>query len=307
MRFNNNHDTPLPPETPVGENPPDGAIIDYWLPTAAKGPVTLEIRDASGAVVRRFSSRDTPQPLPAERYFAAGWVKPEPVLGASPGAHRWIWNLRRDRPPAVEYSYSIAAIWGLNTPLDPRGQLVEPGRYTAVLTVDGHQQTADFDVLPDPRVTGADYHAAAVFSQSLIEPMANAWRGYAETEALREALGKRLPTIADPTLRSEAQALVTKLQPSDEPNSGFKGESGILAGLETAAEASDAAPTAAMRATDAETIAKVNADWAAWQQTKALQLEQLNQRLKAGKLAPVLVPPENELRVGEPKGGEELP
>ena len=307
VRFDNNRDTPLAPETPVGENPPDGAVIDYWLGSVPKGPVTLEIRDASGALVRRFSSTDRPQALPAERYFAAGWVKPEPVLDATPGAHRWVWDLRAARPASVEYNYTIAAVWGLNTPLDPRGQIVEPGRYTAVLTVDGQQQSASFDVLPDPRVTGADYRAAAEFSRSLLEPMALAWRGYAETEAVRAALGKRLPSVTDPTLRSEAQALAKKLEPSDEPNTGFKGESAILAGLETAAESSDAAPSAAMRATAAETIAKVNADWAAWQQVRAAELEQLNQRLKNGKLAPVLVPPESELQVGEPAGGEDLP
>jgi len=307
VRFNNNHDTPLAPETPVGENPPDGTVIDYWLGSAPKGPVSLEIRDSLGAVVRRFSITDVPQALPADRYFAAGWIKPEPVLSASAGAHLWIWNMRRARPLAVEYSYSIAAIWGLNTPLTPEGPLVEPGRYTAVLTADGRKQAAIFDVLPDPREIGADYRAAAAFTQSLYEPMAKAWRGYAETEALREALGKRLPAIADLTLRSEAQALITKLQPSDEPNSGFKGESGILAGLETAAEASDAPPTAAMRAIAAETIARINADWAVWQQIRALQLEHLNRGFKAGKLPEILVPPENELRASEPRGGEELP
>jgi photosystem II stability/assembly factor-like uncharacterized protein len=307
VRFNNNHDTPLAPETPIGENPPDGAVIDYWLGSAPKGPVTLEIRDSAGAVVRRFSSTDVPRPLPAERYFAAGWVKPEPVLGVSRGAHRCVWNLRRSRPLAVEYSYSIAAVWGLNTPLTPEGPLVEPGRYTAVLISGGREQQASFDVLPDPRVTGADYRAAAAFSKSLYEPMASAWHGYAETEALREALSKRLPAIADPTLRSEAQALITKLQPSDEPNSGFKGESGILAGLETSAEASDAAPTAAMRAIAAETIARVNSDWTTWQQIRVMELEQLNRKFKRGKLAPILVPTESELHIGEPHGGEELP
>jgi hypothetical protein len=62
-----------------------------------------------------------------------------------------------------------------------------------------------------------------------------------------------------------------------------------------------------MRATASETIAKVNADWAAWQQLRAIQLEQLNQKLRGGKLPPVLVPTGDELRAGEPKGGEELP
>ena len=307
VRFNNNHDTPLAPETPVGQNPPQGAIIDYWLAAPAKGPVTLEIRDASGAVVRHFSSTDKPMDLPADRYFAADWVKPEPVLGATPGAHRWIWDLRRPRPKAVAYNYSIAAVWGLNTPLDPRGQFVEPGRYTAVLTVDGRQQTATFDVLPDPRVTGADYRAARAFSESLYDPMEKAWRGYAETKAVRDALDKRIGEIRDPALLAQAKALRTKLEPPTAPNAGFEGESGTLGLLETSAEGSDSAPPLGPRQIAAQTVAEVNRDWAAWQQTKAAELEQLNRRLAAAHLQPIAVPAEAELRADPPAGGEELP
>ena len=164
------------------------------------------------------------------------------MLGATPGAHRWIWDLRRPRPKAVAYNYSIAAVWGLNTPLDPRGQFVEPGRYTAVLTVDGRQQTATFDVLPDPRVTGADYRAARAFSESLYDPMEKAWRGYAETKAVRDALDKRIGEIRDPALLAQAKALRTKLEPPTAPNAGFEGESGTLGLLETSAEGSDSAP-----------------------------------------------------------------
>jgi hypothetical protein len=307
VRFDNNHDTPLAPETPVGENPPQGAVIDYWLPTAVKGPVTLEIRDPGGAVVRRFSSTDRPEELPAERYFAAEWVKPEPVLAATPGTHRWVWDLRRPRPKAVSYNYSIAAIWGLDTPLDPRGQFVEPGRYTAVLTADGRQQTASVDVLPDPRVTNADYRAARAFSESLYDPMEKAWRGYAETEAVRKALDSRIAQIHDPALLAQAKALAAKLEPPKTPNAGFEGTSGTLASLETSAEGSDAAPAAGLRQIAAQTAAEVNADWTAWQQVKASDLDQLNRRLKAAGLQPILVPAEAELSVASPVGGVDLP
>ena len=265
VRFNNNHDTPLAPETPLGENPPEGAVIDYWLANAPRGPVRLDIRDASGTVVRRFASTDRPVDLSADRYFAAVWVKPDPVLAATPGAHRWIWDLRLPRPKAVSYNYSIAAVPGQNTPLDPRGQLVEPGRYTAVLTVDGRIFTAPLDVLPDPRVTGADYHAAMTYSQSLYEPTEKSWRGYAETKAVRDQLAKRIGEIHDPALLAEAKALDARLEPPKAPNAGFEGESGTLAALETSAEASDIAPAAGLREIAAQTVAEVNADWAAWQ------------------------------------------
>jgi photosystem II stability/assembly factor-like uncharacterized protein len=307
VRFDNNHDTPLAPETPVGQNPPQGAVIDYWLGSAPKGPITLEIRDASGALVQRFSSADRPMDIPDERYFAPEWVKPEPILSAAPGAHRWVWDLRRPRPKAVSYNYSIAAVWGLNTPLDPRGQFVEPGRYTAVLTVDGQEQKTSFDVLPDPRVIGADYAAARTFSESLYEPMEKAWRGYAETEAVRDALKQRIAAIHDPALLAEAKALATKLEPPKTPNAGFEGESGTLAALETSAEASDSAPAAGLRAVAAQAIAWVNGDWAAWQQVKTTDLAQLNGHLAAAGLPPIAVPPEAELRVKPPEGGADLP
>jgi photosystem II stability/assembly factor-like uncharacterized protein len=307
VRFDNNHDTPLAPETPVGQNPPEGAVIDYWLGSAATGPVTLEIRDPSGAVIRRFSSADGAENLPADRYFAADWVKPQPLLSAGPGAHRWVWDLRRPRPRAVAYNYSIAAVWGFDTPLDPRGQFVEPGRYTAVLSVDGQQQSASFDVLPDPRVLGADYHAARAFSESLYEPMEKSWRGYAETKAVRGALDKRIAQIHDPALLAEAKALAAKLEPPKAPNSGFEGESGTLAALEASAEASDAPPAQGLREIAAQTFAQVNADWAAWQQIKAGDLARLNAGLAAAGLQPIAVPAEAELSIAAPDGGADLP
>jgi hypothetical protein len=200
-----------------------------------------------------------------------------------------------------------AAVWGLDTPLDPRGQFVEPGRYTAVLTADGRQQTASFDVLPDPRVTNADYRAARAFSESLYDPMEKAWRGYAETEAVRKALDSRIAQIHDPALLAQAKALAAKLEPPKAPNAGFEGTSGTLASLETSAEGSDSAPAAGLSQIAAQTAAEVNADWTAWQQLKASDLDQLNRRLKAAGLQPILVPAEAELSVASPVGGVDLP
>ena len=307
VRFNNNHDTPLTPETPVGQNPPEGVVLDYWLASAPKGPVTLEIRDASGAVVRRYSSAGSPEKLPSSRYFQAEWVKPKSVLSAAPGAHRWVWDFRRPRPEAISYEYDIAATWGLDTPLDPRGQMVEPGRYTAVLIVDGKSQQVPVEVVADPRVINADYHAAREFSESLYEPMARAWRGYAETESVRDQLEKRIAQIHDAALLGQAKALQAKLEPPKPPRSSFGGESTLLAALETGAEGSDTAPSDAVRQTAIETSGKVNADWAAWDQVKTSDLDQLNRALTAAGLQPIRIPPESELGVKADDDGVDLP
>jgi photosystem II stability/assembly factor-like uncharacterized protein len=307
VRFDNNHDTPLTPETPVGENPPEGVVLDYWLASAASGPVTLEIRDSAGTVVRRFSSSDAPEKLPSERYFQAAWVKPRTVLPATAGAHRWVWDMRRPRPKAVSYDYDIAAVWGLDTPLDPRGQFVEPGRYTAVLTVDGKSQQVPVEIVADPRVINANYSAARAFSESLYGPMQQAWLGYAEVNAVRDQLEKRIAQIHDPALLAEAKALHTKLETPKPPRSSFSGESSTLASLETGAEASDTAPSDAVRQAAVDTIGKLNADWVAWQQLKSTELEQLNHALVAAGLQPVVVPPESQLSVKADDDGVDLP
>jgi hypothetical protein len=163
------------------------------------------------------------------------------------------------------------------------------------------------EIVADPRVIEADYAAARQFSESLYAPMEIAWRGYAETEAVRDQLDKRIAQIRDPALLAQAKALQAKLQPPKTPHAGFGGASGTLAALETSGEGSDTAPSDALRQTALQTIAQVNGDWAAWQQVKSGDLAQLSSRLTAAGLQPINVPPENELRLGEPSGGVDLP
>ena len=86
LRPNNNRDTPLAPEEPVGANPPDGAVIDYWLPRAVSH-LSIEIRDGAGELVQVLSDQPAPK-LPAEAYFAADYIHPEAPLSKTTGMHR---------------------------------------------------------------------------------------------------------------------------------------------------------------------------------------------------------------------------
>ena len=153
VRRNINHDTPLPPETPMGKNPPTGAILDYTLAGAASGPLTIEILDSRGNVVRKYSSADQPEKLTARRYFAEEWLKPSAPPSAAAGHHRFVWDLRGPRPRAESYDYSIAAIWGEDTPMEPEGPLVVPGSYTVRLTAGGTTVTQPLTVEADPRIS----------------------------------------------------------------------------------------------------------------------------------------------------------
>ncbi len=158
-------DTPVPPEEPAGENPPDGAILDYLLGAKPGNPVVLEIRDASGTVVRRYASDDKPETPVDPLLVTSDWARPPRVLSATPGMHRFVWDLRYAAPPAASYEYPINATPG-RTPKEPEGPLVLPGTYTAALTAGGTTLTRELTVVMDPRIRAsagdlAAAHAAA--------------------------------------------------------------------------------------------------------------------------------------------------
>jgi hypothetical protein len=151
FRWNKNTDTPLPPDEPAGQNPPDGAIVHYLLKSAAKGPVTLEILDGQGGVVRKYSSADPPEPLVEGRNTPDYWLRPHRPLLASAGLHRFVWDLHHERPAVGGFSYPISATLA-NTPRTPFGSFALPGKYSVRLTVDGRSLTQPLVVKMDPRV-----------------------------------------------------------------------------------------------------------------------------------------------------------
>jgi photosystem II stability/assembly factor-like uncharacterized protein len=146
-------DTPLPPDEPAAANPPDGAILDYYLPAAAS-TVTLEIRDAQGHGVRRFSSTDKPDVTDEElqkQLIPLYWVRPPGKLSTDAGMHRWIWDLHYPAPTSARHDYPISAI-PHDTPRFPLGATALPGKYSIRLTVDGKTSTAPLTIKMDPRV-----------------------------------------------------------------------------------------------------------------------------------------------------------
>jgi len=141
--------TPQPRDEALAENPPFGAVIDYYLKSAANGSVTLEIMDPAGDVIRRYSSDERPTPVdPNTLNIPAFWrPTPEP-LSAVGGMHRWVWDLRPTPPPAtqrVQGGGGGGGGFGFNRPT------VLPGRYSVRLTVDGQSLTQPLIVEPDPR------------------------------------------------------------------------------------------------------------------------------------------------------------
>ncbi len=199
VRRSTNTDTPLPPEEPRGENPPDGAIIDYALASPAQR-VTIAIYDRNGREVRRYASSDPlPAPIPhldKPAYWEAPFVRPP----ASAGMHRFIWNLREAPPPSFAQDLPISAV-PRGTPRIPEGVLVVPGRYTVRLDVDGHTFEQPLEVVMDPRV--------AMSQQSLEQQ----YRLSAQLASIMDRSYAR----KDHQLNEEAAALLDTIDGADAP------------------------------------------------------------------------------------------
>ena len=146
------------PPPGVGSNPPNGAVIEYWLKDRPKGEVTLEILDAKGAAVNKYSSKTVERAARDEAMaeqeaafnpFAGAGV---PRAPAQQGMNRFVWNLHY--PDATVFPNMI--LWSGST----RGPMVVPGNYSVKLTVDGKTQTQSFTVVKDPRfkTTSEDFN-----------------------------------------------------------------------------------------------------------------------------------------------------
>ena len=277
FRWNKNTDTPLPPDEPAGENPPDGAIIDYWLASAPRGPVTLEIVDAAGRVARRYASTDTAMPIADVGNTPRYWIRPTRVLPASVGMHRFVWDLRYESPRGLTQSYPISAT-PYNTPREPAGPWAPPGRYRVRLTVDGATSTAPLDVRMDPRVKTP----AAVLTEQFATAMRLAALlqvGAATLDSVRAAR-KQLATSRE---RSGQGAAADSLATYDQKLGAIEGGGGgggrgggagsqptlasvnaEIGQLYEALEQADAAPSASLAAAIRDVEAKHRAVMSRW-------------------------------------------
>lgn len=137
--------TPLPKDEPVAENPPDGAAIDYYLRAASADPVTIEIVDAAGAMVRRYSSADKPAAInPDTLQVPAFWMRPADPPSAAAGMHRWVWDLHY---PPVPRAPGQGGGFGRGS----MGPPAPPGVYTVRLGVNGRTYAQPLTVVLDPR------------------------------------------------------------------------------------------------------------------------------------------------------------
>ena len=211
VRWNMNTDTPMPQEEPGGQNPPDGAILDYYLADNVSSEVTLEIIDANGKSIRKFSSLDKPYKIP-ELNIPLYWIRPQQLLSATAGAHRFLWDMHY-KPIDEPVSFPMTAIYE-NTAPEKNAPWVLPGIYTAKLTVNGKSSTQTFSIKMDPRVKNsmADLQKQHALSMDCYEGRLTARAIMEEVAAARKMLKDKIEkagtNVADlKTLEQEVAAL----------------------------------------------------------------------------------------------------
>ena len=212
VRWNTNTDTPLPPDEPAGKNPPDGAIIDYYLKADASGPVTLEILDSSGKLVRKYASNDPAPPPDPELAIPAYWLRPPMLLSSKAGFHRFLWDIHLSPVPGIKPEYPIAAVYK-NTAPAATSPWAMPGKYTVVLTVDGQRSTRDLTLVMDPRVktSVADLQKQFELSNRLYEQLLQVQPAVDEATKLRDQLKEQSEKAKGTPQAAAVEALSQKL------------------------------------------------------------------------------------------------
>ncbi len=303
VRWDTNSDTPLPPDTPAGQNPPDGAVINYYLGRPARGPVTLGIYTAAGQRVRQYASNAPLRQInPAKLNIPAYWVRPPQKLSAAAGLHRFIWDLHYTPLPGPPH-YPMQAI-PHDTPPAYTSPYAQPGRYTVRLTVDGQSYSQPLVLRMDPRVKTPAAGLAEQFrlSMAMYRGLQKLQPAVRQLLALRAALKKLPPNArqgalgqAVQNIRRQATALtgsrmsLMQMLFGAGPPTTLTAMQFQLGGLMGSLQAADVAPTAEQAAAAGRRERRLAMLLGKWQGLKA-QLPALNRKLQAAGIAPIRLP-----------------
>ena len=297
IRPGDDQGTPYPTtDIPHGDNPPDGAIIDYYLRADATPPIVLEVLDAKGAVVRRFASDDKPAQIDEKSLVVTmDWVKQPIVPSAKLGMHRWLWDVHYAAPAgsAARRRRGGGGNWAL------------PGHYTIRLTANGKTYSQPLNLTMDPRVQVSQADLVAQFDAS--QRTAGLIESLAKPSSQVETISKQIKAL-EPKIKAnaEAQVAVADFQkkfttvagplppdygipviPVMTEHTSIRYLQASLRQVQGALQSADTAPTPDQLKALAglENVAK--ATIGQWQQLLATDLTNLNARLKQAGLSEI--------------------
>ncbi len=228
--------TPIPPDEPTAENPSAGASIYYYI-GQAKTPVRLQVLDASGNVLRQWSSTDKPTVVnPSTLNIPAFWIKPQLPPSSDPGLHRYVWDLHYSTPGATRRRGG--------------GPLAPPGRYTVRLSVNGGTYTRPLTLLRNPLypASNADLRVQYQLARAIEAQSAQVTDAQKRAAALLKSRGAKMSS-AQLTQLHALIGTAPKNTPDDsvgKPATDFNSLRYIgvtLQGLEGTVESGDARPT----------------------------------------------------------------
>jgi len=255
VRWNMYTDTPVPQEEAAGENPPDGAMIDYFLNEPAK-EIRLDIQyrnypglELNGKIVRSYSNTDTLYKIPDVNY-PHYWIRPQQILTTEPGHHRFLWDMKF-APLNLPVSYPISATY-MNTEPNQTAPLVMPGGYIARLTVDGKVYLQTFTVAMDPRVKTSLPNLKSQYDLSL-----NCYENRKECmniledirsyrSSIRSQLTNAAPAVADELNKKDKIARELEATPQGGAEPSFGRLNSGFASVFNALQDSDMPPTTQM-------------------------------------------------------------
>jgi len=290
IRNDMNPPTPWPADMATGQNPPNGAMLDYYLGDTFKGPLTLEVLDGKGNTLLHVSSTDPVPPLDPRYPDPIVWARPPRVLKATAGHHRFLWDMQYEQVPGMSTGPDADMAVPHDTPSVSTAPWVMPGTYTVRVTGDGHTQTAQFKVVMDPRVKTslADLQAQFDVSKAMYDNLLKMTSTLHEITVLREqmkarsnqapiadadkAIEAKLDTIAGSEARERGRGA-----PTGPPNlTSLRSQ---IARLEHSIQNADVAPTTAQLDAAKSLEQPVDGLIQQWQQLKATDLKSLNEQL----------------------------
>jgi photosystem II stability/assembly factor-like uncharacterized protein len=299
IRGNMNPPTPWPPDMATGENPPDGAMIDYYLGPNISGVVTLEILDAKGQVVSSFKSTDPVPPLDPRYPDPTLWARPPRVVSAEPGHHRYLWDMRYPEVPGMSTGPDASQAVPYNTPAVESSPWVMPGAYTVRLTAGGKTMNEPLKIVMDPRVktSRTDLEQQFSVSKSIYDDTMKATAAIHEITVLRQQLKAKAKEGPVADADASIQAKLDKIVGAERAGRGGGGRGAPagpatlgtvrtqLARIEHEIQNADEAPTASQVEAyqiSAKPLAELLQQWS---DVKQNDLKALNTNLLHGHLA----------------------